>query len=505
MGKLNRASMYGFVIDKYFPNGLRLYDDDDISRLRKYMREVFGDIGGSESDRALWGTVQRICILFDRGVYICPSRISIPDGLIHRIEEYFIRSGRTSMTFHELYDKFAEELLMQANIANRYSLQGILKSRLGEKYIFYRDGISTIEGYKITQEIETYIRNNSPVSKDRIMAAFSGISEAMFMQNIARLPSVILIEDSIFIHSEGLILTDDDYNIRKIIKSHTSDSPVTASKLLEYLYSTYADFLVRNNINSPNTLFGILQFMFSDEFSFSRPYISSLNTIGVSKREIIISLLEGQERVNISYLLSLCEEHHLSFQSPTLMIRALQDDYLRADEDTLVSLINIKLTDEKLNTIKELLSNAIHYKGYLAFKSIDNFIFYPDLGVPWTSFLLRSIIEKYFSTDFNIIDNPSIQDIAFDLIVDSRQEIDSYEDLIRSVIRTEHHRDPFNDQTSVVKWLIDEELLTKKAVIEENLGVINSPAIRIVSKHIPKFITNDNFMYTDEFGKLIIN
>jgi hypothetical protein len=504
-GKMSQALMYSFVIEKYFPNGFRLYDHDDIVRFRNYVRKMFGDIGGSESDRALWGIIQKISILYDRGMYIHPSHVNIPDDLIGRIEEFFISSGRTSMAFHELYDKFADELLMQANITNRYSLQGVLKIQLGEKYIFYKDGISTKEGYKITQEIEKYIRKNSPVSKDTIMAAFSGISEAMLMQNIARLPSVILTDYCTYIHSKGLKLTVDDYSIIKIIKTYTDDYPVTASKLLENLYSTHSDFLFRNNISSPNTLFGILQFMFSDMFSFSRPYISSLNSGNISKREIILSLLEGQERVNITDLITLCEEHHLSFRSPALMMRALQDGYLRVDEDTLVSTNNINVPHEKLNEIKELLSNAIFLNGYLAFRSIDNFIFYPDIGFPWTPFLLRSMMDKYFPNDFKIIDNPTSQDIAFDLIVDPKLEIDNYEDLVKAVIKTEHSHDPFTDLTSVVKWLIDEGLLTKKAaIIKEEMGLFNSFTIQLVNRILPKFFIDGSFMYTDEYGKLVI-
>jgi len=505
VGKMNRGQIYSFIIDKYFPNGIRIYDGDEMVRFKKHIQEDFGYTGLSENDRALWGIIQRTCVLLDRGVYIHPSRMNISNELVNKIEAYFVQSGRTSMAFHELYDKFAEELLTQANITNRYSLQGLLRDRLEDKYIFYKDGISTKEGFKITQEIETYIRKNSPVSKEMLKTVFSGITEAMLMQNIARLPSVILTDNSTYIHSKSLKLTAGDHSIIKILKTYTNDYPVTASKLLEVLYSTHSDFLFRNNISTPNRLFGILQFMFMDEFSFSRPYIGSLTMEGISKREIILSLLEGQERVNIADLASLCEEHHLPFQSSALLTRALKNDFLRINEDTLVSTTCIQVTNEKLDEIKDLLSNAILLKGYLVFKSIDNYIFYPDLGFTWTPYLLRSILDKYFPNDFKIIDNPTNQDIEYDLIVDPRLEIDNFEDLVRSVIRTEHQRDPFKDQASVVMWLVNEGFLAKKAaVLKEGPDLFNSPVIRLVDRHIPKFITDKNFMYIDEYSKLII-
>lgn len=504
-GKMNRGSMYSFIVKHYFPNGIQIYDANEMARFKKYLREEFGDINCSENDRAFCGIIQRTCILYDRGVYIHPSKVAISDELVNRIEIYFVESGRTSMAYHELFDKFADELLTQANISNRYVLQGVLRDRWGEKYEFYRDGISTKEGHKITQEIESYIRNYSPVSKDMLRSTFSGITEAMLMQNIARIPSVILGDTATFIHSDQLNLTDNDYSIRNVIKTLTEDSPVTASKLLEALYHSHSDFLFRNDISTPNLLFGVLQYMFSDEFSFSRPYISSLNIENISKREVILSLLDGQESIDIADLVALCEENHVSYQSTTLLISSMDDAFLRVDENTLISITCIPITDEKLDQIKSLLTDAIGAKGYLIIKAIDNYIFYPDLVYPWTPYLLCSIIDKYLADNFRLINNPTNRNISSDFIVDTRVGIDSYEDLVRSAIRTEHQREPFKDLANVVLWLVNEGFFAEKAIIlKEDQDLFNSTTIRLVNRNIPKFILDRSFIYIDEYKKLCI-
>lgn len=504
-GKMSRGYMYSFVIDKYFPNGIRIYDMGEIVRFKKYLQEEFGDIGFSESDHAIWGIIQRTCVLYDRGVYIHPSKVPISTELVTRIEKYFIKSGRTSMTYHELFDKFADELLKQANITNRYALQGALRDLWCEKYECYRDGISTKEGYKITQEIEAYIRKNSPVSKEMLKSAFSGITDAMLMQNIARLPSVILTENSTFIHSKRLKFTADDYSIIKIIRENTNVCPITASKLLGILYSTHSDFLFRNNISTPNTLFGILQFMFWNEFSFSRPYISSLNTDSVSKREIILSLLEERDSIDIADLVILCEENHISYQSPSLLIRSLNNDFFRIDENTLVSNTCFFITDTKIYQIKCLLADAIGSKDYLILNAIDNFIFYPDLGYPWTHYLLRSILDKYLADDFKIIDNPTSRNVSSSFIIDVRLGIDNYEDLIRTVIRTEHLRQSFKDIENVLLWLAKEGFLAEKAVsLKNGSDLFNSTSIQLEKRNIPKFIIDRSYIYVDEYGKLCI-
>lgn len=504
-GKINRGSMYSYIINQYFPNGIRIYNTDEIARFKKYFKEEFGDINFPESDRGFWASIQRTCILYDRGVYIHPSRVTISDELANKIEAYFVESGRTSMAYHELFTRFADKLITQANISNRYALQGILKEQWSDRYVFFRDGISTKEGYKVSQEIESFIKNNSPVSKEILRSAFSGVTEAMLMQNIARIPSVILGDTATFIHSDQLNLTDDDYSIRNIIKNFTDDRPITAGKLLEALYISNSDFLFRNNISTPSMLFGVLQYMFSEEFSFSRPYISSVNTENISKHEIILSLLEGQESIDITDLETLCEENHVSYQSTALLLNSLNDTFLRVDKDTLISITCIAVTNEKLTKINNLLADAIGSKRYLCLKTIDNYIFYPDLSYPWTSYLLHSIIEKYMAEDFILINNPTNRNVLFDFIVDTKLGIDNYEDLVRSVIRTEHQREPFKNLANIILWLVNEGFLPEKAVHQkEEQELLTSTTIQIENRNIPRFITDKSFIYVNSIGNLII-
>lgn len=504
LGKLNKAAMCSIIIEKYFPNGIRIYDDDEMIRFKNYLHETFGYQDFSENNRANWGTIQRACLLYDRGVYITPSQVNIPIDLLNKIERFFLKSGRTSMSFHELYDEFKEELLRKANITNRYLLQGIFNYYFGDKYYSYRDGITTDPGFKIAGEIEAFIEANSPVTTNELKKEFSGITDAMLIQNIQRLPSILLLDNGTYIHAAELNIIGQDYLVRNILSSYTKDHAVAASKLFDRLFETHADFLQRNNIHSPNTLFGVLQFMFADEFVFSRPYIGSLNTGDISKRSILLTLLNDKETVKIEELKFLCEEHHISFQQTSQMLFVLQDEYLQIDEDTLLSIINIHLSDEEIIKIKELLLENLGLDGFKSLATIDNYIFYPDVGWAWSPYLLQSIIQKYLSDVFRIINNVTTRSLNSKLIVDARLGIANYEDLVRFCVKSEHIREPFNDMISIVKWLIEKKLISEKAIrkIEKDWSTIPVEYI-LVDRFIPKFLRDNSFIYTDEFGKLI--
>lgn len=489
-GRLNKGAMYGFIIEKFFPHGIRIYQKQDLARFRKHIHELFGEENISTSDRAFWGIVQRVCILCDRGKYIHPSYVSIPDELLNRIESYFISSGRTSMAFHELFDEFKDELIIEANITNRYLLQGLFKEKIGDKYYYYKDGISTDPDIKITSEIEAYVSENSPVTKQELMKAFSGITEAMLAQNLARLPSIILLENGTYADAEKFDIIADDFKIRLILQRCTKKYPITASKLLESLYISHPDFLQRNDIHSSDTLFSILQYMFSDDFSFSRPNIASLEEGSVTTGNFLLTLLNDKEEVNIDDLKLLCDEYHINYPSQNLMISALMDYYLQIDVKTLLDIKRIDISTDSLNKIKQLVYEDIGMYGFKPLYLIDNFIFYPDIGPQWTPILLRSIIIKYFSSCFNVVSNRRMET---DIIIDKKIDADNYKDLVQFIVRREQKRDPFTNFEGLISWLVDLGLLNKEVISPNNDG-----EERIVQSKLPNFLRDGSFITSDQ-------
>lgn len=505
-GKITPAKKYSYILEKYYPTGIDVYDHNDLARFADHVQTVFGENSNIGSDHAVSSIIQRIGILFDRGVYIHPSRVSIPDDLLRQIEKFFIKSGRTSMTFHELFEQFKEELLLIANINNRYQLQGLFKQHLGDKYYFYKDGISSDSNYKIAGEIETYIRENSPVSKQDLRNYFNGITEAMLIQNIARMPSIILVDDGMYIYADELDIPGEvQDSLRKVLKSITYVQPITASKLLEKLYSTHMDFLNVNKIYSPDTLFGILQYLFENEFAFSRPFISSKELGNMTRRDIVLFHLNGKKNVTINEIVSICEQNHIIVQNISDFIYGLQEDFLQADEDTLVSISRLLIDEEKLILIKKLLDESINHLGYKLFGKVENFIFYPDLGIPWSQYFLRSVIQKYLSYDFKVIKNNSFNNIMHDIIIDSRLGIDKYEEFIKWLIKSENNKEPFIDLSDVIKWLVKNGLINSKAIVKSENPQLIKPEVKLVDRYIPKFLQNGTFIFLDDFGKMIVS
>lgn len=485
-GRLKLSLLYDFILKNYYPAGFKLYDDTEMYRFKEKFTEVFGDdINFPDNSHAFSSRLYEISVLFGRGMCIHPSYIQIPDYLVKKIDDYIFNSERIALSFHELFETFSEELLLYSNIYNRFFLQGVLNYYIKDKYYFTRDFISKEKNANFKGEIEAFIKDRGEVNKVEIFSEFQGITEIMFSMNVSTNSNIISLDNGQYMHSDLLNLRDEDYTIKRIIESEVENFPVSSRKLMEKLWITHADFLTRNNILTHNKLFGILQYMFKGEFTFSRSYLAKLGLDEVSNISVIKQYLKDYDSLSVTELLDICSENHLRFLSVRGLIRQLNDDFLRTNGDFLERIQDNLLTDDALSEIANILWEGISNKGYIVAGKVDNYIYYPDIGFLWNAFLLRSIVEKYFADDIMLIDMPTSDNFTMNTIfVDPALDVDNYEELLISVLKSEHNKEPFLSVDDVLNWLHSEGLI---------LG------------ETPKCLTDGRIFYMDEYGEIIIN
>ena len=130
--------MYYVVLEKYYPDGIKLYDDSEAIRFRNYVRGLFGDVDLPENNRAIDVRVTELTILCDKGKRILPNGIKIPIELLRKIHDAIIEFDRNEILFRELFERFKNELLENSNITNKYFLQGVLKQNYSYEFNFTR-------------------------------------------------------------------------------------------------------------------------------------------------------------------------------------------------------------------------------------------------------------------------------------------------------------------------------------------------------------------------------
>ncbi|TGE35600.1 hypothetical protein E4K67_23980 [Desulfosporosinus fructosivorans] len=136
--KINLSRMYYAVLEKYYPDGIKLYDNYEAIRFRNYVRGLFGDVYLPKNNRAIDVRLTDLTILCDRGKRILPSGIKISIELLRKIHDAIIEFDRNEIMFIELFERFKVELLANSNITNKYFLQGVLKQNYSNEFNFTR-------------------------------------------------------------------------------------------------------------------------------------------------------------------------------------------------------------------------------------------------------------------------------------------------------------------------------------------------------------------------------
>jgi predicted transcriptional regulator len=481
--KLSLTRIYDYILEKYYPTGIKLFDDKTIEYFKDRIIETFGDIRVSENNRAIYAKIQKQAVLCDRGTYIHPTYISINKKIIEEIDAFIAASPRKVIPFNELFETFKQELFLHSNINNRYFLQGILNIYLNKKYFFTRDMVSKERNANFTDEVEFYIKNKGAVHKTKLFSEFNGMSQVVFSMRIKNNKNIVYIGNGWYIHADTLTIEQNDYQMKNIIEEYVKNNPVSSRKMLELLWEVSPQFLTKNTIETHEKLFGILQFMFKDDFYFSRPYIGKLGVDEISNRMVIYKYLNSYNSITIPELLELCEEYHLRYSSIRSLIRNLNNEFLRINRETLVR-IDDEIDEHSITEIGRLLLEKIDDHGFFVASNIDDYTFFPKIDFEWNPFLLRSIVEKYMGDMIGIIDIPTTDIYLINSVfIDGQMKIDSYESLLRNIVTTENNNEPFKTRDEVIHWLKEQGLI---------IG------------NIPRCLLNESILVHDEYGNLII-
>jgi hypothetical protein len=481
--KLSLSRIYDYILGKYYPEGIKLFDDNVIEHFKKRIIEVFGGSRTPENNRAIYAGVAKQAVLCDRGTYIHPKHIVINQEIIAEIDAFIAASPRKVISFNELFETFREKLLLASNINNRYFLQGVLNIYLGKKYFFTRDTISKEHDANFTDEIESYIKSRGEVHKAEVFSEFNGISQVVFSMRTKNNKRIIYIGNGWYMHAGELKIEQNDDKLKGIIEGYVKKNPVSSRKMLELLRKAHPRFLTNNAIKTHEKLFGILNFMFGDDFYFSRPYIAKFGTDEISNKTVIRDYLQSFDSITIQELIELCEEHHLKYFSLRGLIKNLNDDFLRVDSETLVRM-NEEIDENIIVETAKLLLEKIESYGFIAASKMDDYVSFPKIDFEWNSFLLRSIVEKYMDDMIGIIDIPTTDIYVMNSIfIDPQTETDGYESLLRNILADENNNRSFEAGGEIIDWLKEQGL------------IIGS---------VPKCLLDESILPKDKYGKLAV-
>ena len=281
-GKVRIHNICTGVLERYYPNGIYIYDSGELKRFRDYAMKTYGNaVTLPEHDHALTAVIGRIGMLCGRGIYRPMRHGVLPEDVLEEIRKYMRDGGQESYMFNTLFTVFKDKLTAHG-VDNRFYLQGVLKADLGENYEFTRDYVTqTGKVNKIQNEIlATVSKYDRPVSKEELSTLFPGVPEIAI--SYALMSDEIVNYFGSYINVDKLNLKEEDRQIvLKEARDMVSDGKAhQARELLSRCQNKYPELLERIFIRTQFAMYSFLACISEDEFEMDRPMIAGKNTKG---------------------------------------------------------------------------------------------------------------------------------------------------------------------------------------------------------------------------------
>ena len=387
---------YDIVLRKYFPDGIYIYEKEDMNKFRDCYAKVFDDADKlPENDRALYGRISAITILCDRGKYISRPNNLISEDLLKEICDYIDNSEKEIFITNTIFSLF-EDRLRAEGINNKYHLQGVLHASVPNKYFFKRDYVSKSKDMtSMYTEITKYIsQSDKPVTKAQIRQEFPGVTDIVI--SIAVQDENIICGFSVYMSKDFIVSQSDNVEtLREIISEMVADGEIHKSEdLMSILSLMHPEIIEEFEIESRYTLFSIIEALFKDEFSLSRPFFAMKGVEIGKQEERMRDYLEGKDEVDIDEFMEFVRENSFIVYSILNQLNAFNDEFLLKDKNTIIRIDSTGLNRYKAEYVEEYIDEIIKGNEVLVLNNL-NYSLLPKINIQWNDWLVYSVINKW--------------------------------------------------------------------------------------------------------------
>ena len=387
------------LIQKYYPDGIRIYDHDEILKLREYSVSIFGEDLLSENDRALAARIQDIAVLIDRGVWLVDGETTLPEELRFRINAYILNYEMPILPYETIFLAFKNEL-MQIGINNRYQLQSTIKNICDFKTT--RDYVIKDSAYSFYDLVEDFVRNSNQVITKRVLnKKFPGITDAT-IQQVCNETGVVNM-NGYFVHIDNLhIRPNEKSTLYNSVYNYMSDSKIYNSKaVFETIKKDNSGLFNRVGIMHYLQFFYLLREIFPNDFTYNRPFISKL---GVEMKDADTQVLERlleYDSISLEEIKSVTNDVGTIIDRYIDYIDKINDYFIFMDRNNIVK-NQIAFGNEDFSKLDVVIFDFLSGKEYASLQQFYNYWELPTINIKWNDWVLYSIIKK-FSKDYFVI------------------------------------------------------------------------------------------------------
>ena len=383
--RLTLSRIYADILQSYFPRGIHIYDDREINAFRRKIEEKYGDIKVSANNRAMGVRIADIGVLCGRGIYKPKQDKYISDELAASIYDYIIHGDSPAYLMHTIFEVFKYDLLFQG-IDNRYYLQGILKEIFGDKLLFRRDYVIKDSNFtNISHSVIEYIMNNSgPVTKHELFSHFPGITEIIISLSVA---------DNRIINLFGSYLSTTQIELSRDEIGYIKD---VLDKLLREKQSIHCkdiyEMISRNYVVQPYGMFGLLEFLFADEYNFVRPFISNKDVDIEKTIDSLYTKVNEADVIELEEISAIAKEKHFQINSLSVFANSCNDTHYLISNHQLASIDYLEFDENDFSQMEKVLLEYV--SETIPISGLNCVHLFPKLSIRWNEWIIYSIVNK---------------------------------------------------------------------------------------------------------------
>lgn len=495
-GKQSYGYLCSKVIAEKFPEGIRIYNKNDLDKLREYANAEYGDIGIPNSTRSFGARLSEFLVLSGRGKATAQSNIRVEESLLDSIRGFIENYDGKNVYYSEIFTKYEREIREKSNIDNYNFLHGVLKLYFEGHYDF------TNRDY-LSKRGDCEVHDNSERIKEYIISAGRPASRRELKRNVVGFASDIVIFGAIERDAE---LIQWDYNryyslslmdISKEDKDLLEESVRSIAKenkgycsdnlLFGEVKKTGEDFLKKNRIKAAINLYFVCKKLLGNKFDFRRPHILEKGLIeNISFKTVVPHLIGDTAILSLGDYQNLAKKLRWSSATTSAVFAEIEQNYMRLNEDMYMKNDNFKIGKEELvqieTVVRSLMTRGekrekvvsecgvekrseggcmqkekpLEYISMINLKIPEEL---PQIGHRWNAFLLRKVVERYIPSlkiiDMNIVDRRFERGI----IVDENSILKTYDDVVIRTLMSLGYRAV--TEAEMLKFLIEHNLICR--------------------------------------------
>ena len=429
--KLNISYFLKEILQTYYPNGLDVYDDKNLQKIRQLLLDLFKCPIQDYSDRYIISRICQLSTLIGRGIWkYNPEQIELSDDLKLKINQYINNYPISAIPIKSVFDKFEEELI-EYGIDNKYAFQGILKKYINPEFKTTKDYIYTDDSQTFVEIIASFIKNSKDlVTKELLEKEFPGFSVGT-MQRVINTSSVVNM-NGYYASIDNFHFSQDEISqLKTELEMIVQDEEVHNTKNIFYRFKVKFNGLFnRIGINHYLQLYYILNKLFDDDFEFLRPFIAKKGIEIQDKETQLVELIVQEGKVSIEQLRDLSNKIGYFMESIMDFVIRNNDELVFLDDKTIVATNKIDIDEEKMAQIDNILDNCMLYYDY---KYLDELVKNEEISkiFPKTNKWFLYIIITAYSVKYKIFRTSNVMSRTELLIVKENYDEKQIKDLIK--------------------------------------------------------------------------